>query len=389
MKNRTITIRIFVAILAMAAVLPMPICGAEEIVSWGNNNYGQATPPGGIDFVAVAAGDGHSLALRSDGSLIGWGANGYGQATPPAGTDFVAVAAGAGHNLALRSDGSLVGWGYNNMGQASPPGGTDFVAVAAGVYHSLALRSDGSLVGWGANNVGQATPPAGTDFVAVGTGRNHGIALKADGSLVGWGGNAFGKATPPAGTDFVAVAAAGGHNIALKSDGSLVGWGRNDYGQATPPAGTDYVAVAAGFYHSLALKCITIMADIKPQSCPNPLNVNSQGVVPVAILGTHTFDVNDIDPNSILLEGISPLRISFEDVAAPKTDPNECACTTAGPDGYTDLALKFDKQELVAVLGEVEDEQEWQLFLTGNLKDGCLFKGSDCIIIIRKEGKKE
>ena len=31
--------------------------------------------------------------------------------------------------------------------------------------------------------------------------------------------------------------------------------------------------------------------DIKPQSCPNPLNVNSKGVLPVAILGTDTFDV--------------------------------------------------------------------------------------------------
>lgn len=39
--------------------------------------------------------------------------------------------------------------------------------------------------------------------------------------------------------------------------------------------------------------------DIKPQSCPNPINVKSRGVLPVAILGTAEFDVTTIDPASI------------------------------------------------------------------------------------------
>ena len=37
---------------------------------------------------------------------------------------------------------------------------------------------------------------------------------------------------------------------------------------------------------------ITISIDIKPGSCPNPLNSNSQGVLPVALLGTEDFDVS-------------------------------------------------------------------------------------------------
>lgn len=121
--------------------------------------------------------------------------------------------------------------------------------------------------------------------------------------------------------------------------------------------------------------------DIKPSSCPNPLNVKPRGVLPVAILGTETFDVSEIDPASIRLvpaqggEGISPLRWSMEteDVATPY-EPytgKESAydCNEIGPDGYMDLTLKFDKEEVVAELGIVND-QEIKLFtVSGKLKE--------------------
>jgi len=225
-----------------------------SIVGWGYNDSGQATPPAGNDFIAIAAGGYYSLALKSDGSIVGSGANSAGQATPPDGNNFIAITAGGYHSLALKSDGSIVGWGNNDAGQATPPDGNNFIAIAAGWHHSLALKSDGSIVGWGDNEWGQATPPAGNNFIAIAAGGLHSLALKSDGSIVGWGYNYYGQATPPAGNNFIAIAAGYCHSLALKSDGSIVGWGYNYYGQATPPAGNNFIAIAAGGHHSLALK---------------------------------------------------------------------------------------------------------------------------------------
>jgi hypothetical protein len=138
----------------------------------------------------------------------------------------------------------------------------------------------------------------------------------------------------------------------------------------------------------------SVAVDIKPRSCPNPLNVKSRGKLPVAILGTDAFDVEQIDPASVRLEGVAPLRWALEDVVTPyepftgKQDARDC--THAGPDGYPDLTLKFETQELVAALGDVDDREVRVLQLTGNLKEaygGTSIVGEDVVVILKK-GKK-
>jgi hypothetical protein len=126
--------------------------------------------------------------------------------------------------------------------------------------------------------------------------------------------------------------------------------------------------------------------DIKPGSCPNPLNVKDKGVLPVAILGTEDFDVFTFDPASARLEGVAPIRSSYEDVSTPVTDTeDECACTTAGSDGYIDLTLKFNAQEVVDALGHVYDGDLLSLTLTVKDNDGVLWGGTDCVIIIAEK----
>jgi hypothetical protein len=121
--------------------------------------------------------------------------------------------------------------------------------------------------------------------------------------------------------------------------------------------------------------------DINPGSCPNPLNVKSKGVIPVAILGSEDFDVSSIDAASIRLAGVAPIRSSFEDVGTPLVDANECECSTEGPDGFLDLTLKFETQGIVEVIGEVNHGDELTLELTAVLSDETHIEGSDCVII--------
>lgn len=132
----------------------------------------------------------------------------------------------------------------------------------------------------------------------------------------------------------------------------------------------------------------SVYVDIKPGSCPNPLNLKSKGVLPVAVLGAEEFDVTTIDPVTIRLspegieEGVSPIRWSYKDVATP-FEGVLCDCHDLNGDGYLDLTLKFKTQELVETLYLDEfAEQTIPLILTGNLKEGeggTPIRGVDCI----------
>jgi len=133
-------LKLISALVLLAALLSwISPARAEVVCSWGQQRFdGQDFI--GARFQAIAAGAGHSLALKSDGSIVGWGDDNYGQAAPPDGNDYVAISAGGRHSLGLKSDGSIVGWGWDYYGQATPPDGNDYVAIAAGGWYNLALK---------------------------------------------------------------------------------------------------------------------------------------------------------------------------------------------------------------------------------------------------------
>ena len=262
----------------------------------------------------IAAGLGHTVVIKSDGSLWAWGRNdsgrlGTGDTTQHLSpirigtdTDWRSIAAGGAHTLALKADGSLWVWGENHFGQLGTGdtaplltptrigSATDWRSIAGGGNHTLALKADGSLWAWGANYFGQLGSNdttqrlvpyrigTATDWRAVAANGMHSVALKADGSVWAWGWNGNGRlgtggtterhapARIGSAVDWRAVSAGGAHTMAVKTGGALWAWGYNGAGalgtgdivdSLTPTvvgADTDWQSVVAGGGHTVALK---------------------------------------------------------------------------------------------------------------------------------------
>jgi alpha-tubulin suppressor-like RCC1 family protein len=256
----------------------------------------------GKTVTSIAAGTSHTLAVMSDGHVAAWGSNASGQlgtggptagsAMPAAvsrsgvlaGKTVTAIAAGNAHSVALLSDGTMVAWGMNSSGQLGsgnttlsavpvavvPSGalaGKSVVQIAAGADHNLALTADGRVYSWGANQEGQlgngssfpqtSTSPlavsgsgliAGQTVIAIAAGTSHSLALTSDGKVYAWGSSRAGQlgtgsSSPSfspvavntsgvlAGKSVVAIAAGGSHSLAIDSNGFGYAWGSNSAGQ--------------------------------------------------------------------------------------------------------------------------------------------------------------
>nr|MBK7064509.1 protein kinase [Deltaproteobacteria bacterium] len=221
---------------------------------WGQNGHGQlgdgtddlrfgAVPVEGLaNVVQVVAGEQHTCALDRAGSVWCWGQQEHGQlgngrrarepvtrpALVPGVTEVAALAAGEGHTCALRRDGSVMCWGSNAQGavgvagegsQASPVvigGAGPAVRIAAGYHHTCVVRRDRSLVCWGENTtcqlgVGSFQAPRGPQLVArigpvaeLGPAGMHTCVVRPDTTVRCWGFNNYGQlgnGTTAAGVD--------------------------------------------------------------------------------------------------------------------------------------------------------------------------------------------
>ncbi len=120
-------------------------------------------------------------------------------------------------------------------------------------------------------------------------------------------------------------------------------------------------------------------------NCPSPLDLKSNGVVKVIVLGKRGFRIGRIDPMSARLEGVAPLSFVIEDVAAPINGPRRAKRhrhrSKIETDGIDDLALEFDTQKIAPALGDLNGDGMAVLELTGKLKDGTPILGEDIVII--------
>ena len=259
-----------------------------------------------------------SLAVGSDGNAYAWGSNYYGQLgdgtttqrnTPvpvlkPAGVSadftYVQVSAGNGHSLAVGSDGYVYAWGGNDYGelgngtangygeknpvptrvrgpstQSNASKGLKAVEVSAGYLLSLAIDAKGTTWAWGLNDFGQlgngssiyssSTPvrvcdpndkwnsDKGLQSIQVSAGLDHSLAIDAAGNIWAWGWNRFGELgngssgswvsnpvpqkvlidpyNTSTGLEAVQISAGYEFSLAVGKDGNIWAWGLNDSGQ--------------------------------------------------------------------------------------------------------------------------------------------------------------
>lgn len=268
------------------------------------------------DVSAVSIGFGHTVALKKDGSLWAWGYNSMSQLgngwkgnvkldygsyiqTVPVQImkNVVAISAGDFHTAAIKTDGTLWMWGQNDMGQL----GNGNVANSK--------TEDGKPV--------QSVPlQVMKNVAAVSAGRIHTAAIKTDGSLWTWGFNRYGQIGNGDGGSIkevkfpvrvmdkaAAVSAADYHTVALKTDGSLWAWGENRFGSVGNGGAGNMVIDENTTLQTIPVKIMTGVALPNSGTTPPPSNKPSDwaqaevsaaikaGIVPETLQQNYTSPV--------------------------------------------------------------------------------------------------
>ncbi len=131
--------------------------------------------------------------------------------------------------------------------------------------------------------------------------------------------------------------------------------------------------------------------DIKPRMCPNTVMRDTSAAVWAALLGSKDFDITQVRMSSLLLSradgvggSLEPRNLKFKDEGTP-FQGELCDCHAAGRDQITDLRMKFKTDAMVEAF-ELNGEPSGstiELIVTGQLNDGTMILGRDCILLVR------
>jgi hypothetical protein len=116
---------------------------------------------------------------------------------------------------------------------------------------------------------------------------------------------------------------------------------------------------------------VEVSIDIKPGSFPNSINLDSNGVLPVAILTTDDFDASMVDPTTLELAGAEAISKGKSGKVGSLEDVDG--------DGDLDLVIQVKVADLELTAGDTE------AILTGETYDGIPIEGVDSVRIVPEE----
>ena len=181
---------------------------ANEVKCYGRNARGEADLPEGIRLDNVSVGITHVCGishygrfgkrpknipddvywLPPDTNVVCWGDNRWGQSTPPPGT-FTTVSAGRYSTCGVKTDGSVACWGVYQPPTwdliSGVPSSGEYVDAKIGFgagwrEHACALSKTGQVTCWGDNSQGQTTVPSGISFKTIGAGEGTTCGIVQD-----------------------------------------------------------------------------------------------------------------------------------------------------------------------------------------------------------------
>lgn len=231
----------------------------------------------------ISCGDNHTAAIKTDGTLWIWGSNYNYQLgtnndysvwesspvqTSIGGNDWVSVSCGYGHTVALKSNGTMWTWGNGNDGQLGDDqtntrsypvmnnyGEDTWSKIYAGYNCTFGIKNDGTLWSFGLNaygRLGDGTSQSRSSPVQVlGSGTwkqvsafQSTVGIKQDGTLWTWGYGSNGQLgnnntvdcsspiqTVMGGSEWHQCSSGHDFNAAIRNDGTLWTWGHNNNGQ--------------------------------------------------------------------------------------------------------------------------------------------------------------
>lgn len=241
-------------------------CGIRSdgtLACWGNSYVRTAVPAGSFKSLVVA--ERHACALRNDDRMLCWGTSFFDQAPAgPSSDTFKSISTWAGSTCGVKTDGHVLCFGNQSEG---PPADTFKQVTTA--QHTCGIRSDDRLVCWSEDNFYNSGVPAGPTADAykfVDTTLHGTCAIRMDDKRVCWGTDTNMFPPGPSAASFKTLSVAG--QCGVRTDGRLECWGSVPTQYTTPRDAFKTISGAADHWCGL-------LADGRPSCWGLPLTAEN------------------------------------------------------------------------------------------------------------------